>query len=249
MSLIKTSKEQEAIRASCQILASLLNYLIPLVQPGVHLLTLEEYAADFIKKAGAKPAFKGYKGYKNILCTSINEEVVHCPPTARQLQSGDILSIDAGVIYKGMYSDCAITLPVGEIADEAKKLIQVTRDSLYLEAVNVIKPGNTLGDIGHAVQSYVEAAGYSVVRSLVGHGVGSKLHEDPAIPNYGKPHTGLTLKAGMVIAVEPMVNVGTAEVIFQPDGWRVVTADGKLSAHFEHTILVTATGCEVLTAL
>ena len=163
--------------------------------------------------------------------------MVHCPPTNRILNSGDLVSIDAGVVMAGMYSDCAVTVPVGEVSDLAKKLIMITRTSLNEIARSVIKPGNTIGDIGHAVQTYVEAQGFSVVRQLVGHGIGRHLHEEPSIPNYGSPHTGPVLKPGMAIAVEPMVNIGGADVIFQDDGWRVVTSDGSLSAHFEHTFL------------
>lgn len=246
---IHSTKDQEALRASCHILAKLMNTLIAAVVPGVSLLELEQLADQEIKAAGAIPAFKGYHGYKNILCTSVNEEVVHCPPSGRKLKSGDIISIDAGVIYQGMYSDCAVTVPVGEVSPEAKRLIEVTRTALYDKAKSVIKPGNTVGDIGHAIQTYVEDAGFTVVRSLVGHGIGKHLHEEPSIPNYGKPGTGVALRPGMAIAVEPMVNAGVADVEFQSDGWRVVTADGKMSAHFEHTFLVTASGCEILTKL
>jgi len=249
MITIHPPESQRALRASCHILSSVMNTLIAAVAPGVSLLELEELADREIRQAGAVPAFKGYNGYKNILCTSVNEEVVHCPPTARRLQSGDIISIDGGVIYQGMYSDCAVTVPVGTVTPEAKRLIEVTRTALYDKAKSVIAPGRTTGDIGHAIQKYVEAAGFSIVRSLVGHGIGKHLHEDPSIPNYGKPGGGVKLRPGMAIAVEPMVNAGVADVVFQDDGWRVVTADGKMSAHFEHTFLVTANGCEVLTQL
>ncbi|EKD79233.1 MAG: Methionine aminopeptidase [uncultured bacterium] len=246
---IHTPKEQAGLRASGQVLAQVMNALIAAVRPGVTLLQLERVAADTIQQAGAQPAFVGYHGYKNVLCTSVNEEVVHCPPTTRALQAGDLVSIDAGVIVDGMYSDCAVTVPVGDVSDAAKQLISVTRTALYDIARSVIKPGNTIGDIGHAVQAYVESHGFSVVRQLVGHGIGRHLHEEPSIPNYGKPHTGLVLKPGMAIAVEPMVNIGGADVTFQDDGWRVVTSDSSLSAHFEHTFLITEAGCEVLTEL
>lgn len=249
MVTIKTPSEQDAMRASGRVLASVVNELITLVAPGVSLIDLENRAAEVIQKTGAKPAFKGYKGYNNILCTSVNEEVVHCPPTSRVLQSGDIVSIDAGVIVDGMYSDCAVTVPVGDVKPEILKLIQVTREALYDKARAVIKPGNTTGDIGAAVQQHAEAAGFSVVRSLVGHGIGRALHEDPSIPNYGEPGTGTRLEPGMCIAVEPMINFGTADVDFKDDGWRVLTVDGEPSAHFEHTFLITEQGCEVLTAL
>lgn len=246
---IHTPREQAGLRASGQVLAAVMNVLVQAVRPGMTLLQLERLAADTIAQRGAKPAFVGYHGYKNILCTSVNEEVVHCPPTSRVLAEGDLVSIDAGVIVDGMYSDCAVTVPVGAVSDQTKKLITVTRAALYDIARSVIKPGNTIGDIGHAVQTYVEAQGCSVVRQLVGHGIGRHLHEEPSIPNYGQPHTGVVLKPGMAIAVEPMVNLGGPEVTFQDDGWRVVTSDGSLSAHFEHSFLVTEAGCEVLTAL
>lgn len=246
---IHTIQEQASLRASGRILARVMNRLVELVRPGITLWQLEQAAAQAIAKAGAKPAFVGYHGYKNILCTSVNDEVVHCPPTSRVLHDGDVLSIDAGVVLDGMYSDCAVTLEVGEVSDLAKKLIMVTRTALCEVARSVIKPGYTIGDIGHAIQSYVEHEGFSVVRQLVGHGIGRQLHEEPSIPNYGKPHTGAVLKPGMAIAVEPMVNSGGSDVTFQDDGWRVVTSDGSLSAHFEHTFLITVTGCEVLTEL
>lgn len=249
MITIKTPAEQAALRQSGRILADVMNQLISMVRPGVRLLDLEEAAERLIVAAGAVPAFKGYKGYKNVLCTSVNNEVVHCPPSARLLENGDILSIDNGVVYQGMYSDCAVTVPVGHISDEAKHLIQVTRDALYVQALAVIKPGSTIGDIGHAVQTYIEAAGLGVVRSLVGHGIGHQLHEEPSIPNFGKAGRGPTLQPGMAIAVEPMVTIGSPEVDFLDDGWRVVTMDGSLSAHFEHTFLITETGCDVITQL
>ncbi len=246
---IHTPKEQANLRASGKVLANLVNTLVAMVKPGVTLLQLEKTAADFTAQAGAKPAFLGYHGYKNILCTSVNNEVVHCPPTGRSLEDGDIVSIDAGVILNGFYSDCAVTVPVGNVSPDAKKLIDVTRTALYDIAKAQIKPGNTIGDIGHAIELYVEQHGYHVVKQLVGHGIGRHLHEEPSIPNYGRAHSGPVLKPGMAIAVEPMVNIGTEDVVFEDDGWRVVTADGTLSAHFEHTFLITDAGCEVLTQL
>lgn len=247
--MIKTSQEQDAMRQAGHILAEVVNHLISQVEPGIRLLDLEKAATKHIKRLGVQPAFKGYKGYNNVLCTSVNDEVVHCPPTRRVLTSGDIVSIDAGVIYNDMYSDCAVTVPVGEVSAEAQHLIQVTRDALYVKAAAMIAPGNTIGDIGHAIQEYVEQQGYFVVRSLVGHGIGRQLHEEPSIPNYGLPGSGMRLEPGMAIAVEPMVNVSTDEVVFEDDGWRVITADGSLSAHFEHTFLITEQGCEILTQL
>lgn len=245
---IHNAKEQANLRASGRVLADLVNQLVHIVQPGISLLQLEAAAADFIKRAGAQPAFLGYNGYKNILCTSVNNEVVHCPPTAKILNDGDVVSIDAGVIVQGMYSDCAVTVPVGNVSADAKKLLEVTRTALYDIAKAQIRPGNTVGDIGHAIQLYVEQHGFSIVRQLVGHGIGHHLHEEPSIPNYGRAHSGAKLQPGMAIAVEPMVNIGGPDVVFE-DEWRVVTSDGTLSAHFEHTFLITEDGCEVLTQL
>ena len=249
MITIKSKSEQADLRASGKILSRVVTALMEQVAPGVSLLDLEHTADRIIREAGAKPAFKGYRGYSNILCTSVNEEVVHCPPTERVLQDGDLVSIDAGVIYNGMYSDCAVTVPVGTVAPETKRLIETTRTALYDKAAAVIKPGNTIGDIGSAIQSYIEPTGFSIVRSLVGHGIGRELHEDPSIPNYGSKGKGIKLTPGMAIAVEPMINQGSADVVFEDDGWRVVTSDGKLSAHFEHTFLITETGHELITAL
>ncbi|MBI2415720.1 MAG: type I methionyl aminopeptidase [Candidatus Kerfeldbacteria bacterium] len=244
-----SADEQVALRASGAILGRVMNELVALVRPGIRLLDLEIAADRLITEAGAVSAFKGYKGYVNVLCTSVNEEVVHCPPSARLLQDGDIISIDNGVVYQGMYSDCAVTVPVGTISTAAQRLLQVTRDALYVEAIKMLKPGNTIGDIGQAVQRFVERAGLSVVRSLVGHGIGHHLHEEPSIPNYGTAGRGAKLVPGMAIAIEPMVNIGGAEVEFMDDGWRVVTADGSLSAHFEHTFLITNDGYELITKL
>lgn len=246
---IKTPAEQAAMRTSGQILAKIMNALIAMIAPGVTLLALEQRASELIVAAQAQSAFKGYRGYNNILCTSVNAEVVHCPPTTRRLQDGDIVSLDAGVIYDGLYSDCAVTVPVGTISAAAKRLLAVTRASLYEQAAQYVRPGCTIGDIGQAIQTYVEAAGFSVVRSLVGHGIGRALHEEPSIPNYGESGKGIKLRPGMAIAIEPMVNMGSADVIFQDDGWRVVTSDGQWSAHFEHTFLITETGHELLTRL
>lgn len=246
---IKTPAEQDIMRRGGKILARVMESVISLAAPGVSLLELEEQAARAIAETNAKPAFKGYRGYNNILCTSINEEVVHCPPTGRRLVEGDIVSIDAGVIFEGMYTDCAVTIPIGKVSAEAQRLIAVTQQALNEKAAAVVRPIRTIGDIGYAIQRCVEANGFSVVRSLVGHGIGRSLHEEPSIPNYGERGKGVTLKSGMAIAIEPMVNQGSPDVLFQDDGWRVVTKDGKLSAHFEHTFLVTETGNEIITRL
>ncbi len=249
MVLIKTATEQAALRTGGKLLGEVLLRLSQQVQPQVRLIELERSADQLIRSVGAIPAFKGYKGYANVLCTSVNNEVVHCPPTRRRLNNGDILSIDIGLIYQGMYLDAAITVPVGVITPQAQHLINVTRTALYEKARAVLRPGNTIGDIGYAIQTYVESESLSVVRDLVGHGIGTELHEEPAVPNFGKAHTGLELQIGMAIAVEPMVNVGRPGVQFEGDGWRVVTKDGSLSAHFEHTFLITATGNDMLTVL
>lgn len=248
MALIKTSLEQAALRTGGQMLGHVLHQLTILAQPKMRLTELEREADHLIRAAGAVPAFKGYRGYSSVLCTSVNNEVVHCPPTRRRLNNGDILSIDIGLIYQGMYLDSAVTIPIGNISTEAEHLIHVTRTALHEKARAAIKPDNTLGDIGYAIQTYVEGEGLSVVRDLVGHGIGSDLHEEPPIPNFGKPRTGLTLQPGMAIAVEPMVNIGRPAVVFESDGWRVVTKDGSLSAHFEHTFLITDSGCDMVTA-
>jgi len=246
MITIKTAEDIKKLKAGGRILSLVLDDLSQMAKPGVSLLDLEKRAEKLIQQKGAKPAFKGYQGYPAILCTSVNEEVVHCPPTSRKLKTGDILSIDCGVQYQGLYTDSARTIAIGSINDAARNLLNITATSLHL-AMHYIKEGNTIGDIGAAIQEYVEFHDLFVVKSLVGHGVGYKVHEDPKIPNYGKAKTGPLLKAGMVICVEPMVNIGTSEIKFHTDGWRVTTKDKSLSAHFEHTILVKENGAEIIT--
>jgi methionyl aminopeptidase len=217
------------------------------VQPGVSTQALDEFAERRILAAGAKPAFKGYRGYPKTLCTSVNHEVIHGIPSKDVvLKQGDIVSIDVGAIVDGLYGDAAITLPVGIITPEAERLIKVTEESLY-RGINQAKAGNRLYDISHAVQHHVEAHGYSVVREFVGHGIGRSLHEDPQIPNFGPQGQGPRIKPGMVLAVEPMVNRGASATVVKEDGWTAVTADGSLSAHFEHTIAVMPDGPWVLT--
>lgn len=218
------------------------------VKPGATTLDLEMVAEARIKQLGARPAFKGYHGFPCCLCTSINNEVVHgIPSKKRVLREGDIVSVDCGAIVDGYYGDSAITVPVGEkIAPDTARLLQATEMSLYA-GISVVKPGATLGDIGAAVQKVVEAEGFSVVRDFVGHGIGSQMHEDPQVPNFGEAGSGMKLRAGMVIAIEPMVNAGKPEVRVLRDGWTAVTDDGSMSAHFEHTVAVTDTGAKVLT--
>lgn len=256
MIILKTKEEIEIIRQGGKILAEVLNKIKAEVRPGIDTGYLEKLAIRLMEDAGGKPAFKGYESGRNgelfptALCISINSEVVHGPALpVRMLKNGDIIGIDAGLEYKNFFTDMAITVPVGKISKEAAKLIKVTRESLEL-AIKKIKPGNTTNDIAAAIQTHAESSGFSVVRDLVGHGVGLAVHEDPQIPNFviDKSFT-VTLKAGMVIAIEPMLNQGKSGIKYGDDPFTILTADGKLSAHFEHTIAVTEEGCEVLTTL
>lgn len=246
MITIKKKDEINKLQEGGKILSLVLSDLQAMVKPGVNLMDLEKRAEKIIKEKGANPSFKGYQGYPAILCTSMNEEVVHCAPRNQKLKEGDILSLDCGIKYKDLYTDSARTIEVGRVSNEAKKLVHVTATALHV-AINQIRAGNTIGDIGAAIEQYVSSHNLSVVRSLVGHGVGYAVHEDPRIPNYGKPKEGAVLRSGMVICVEPMVNIGKSEVEFEKDGWRVLTKDRSLSAHFEHTILVTEKGARILT--
>jgi methionyl aminopeptidase len=246
MITIKTKEEIAKLKTGGKILAFILRELAKMSKPGISLLDLEKKAAEIMKTKKVEPSFKNYQGYPAILCTSVNHEVVHCPPRDYFLKDGDILSIDCGIKHKGLYTDSAITIGVGKISTQANKLIETTRDALYI-GIKQIKPGNTIGDISNAIQKFVEKKGFSVVKSLVGHGVGYKVHEDPRIPNYGKSKTGPVLQEGMVICLEPMVNIGSSEVVFAKDGWQVTTRDTSLSAHFEHTIAVTKKGSEIIT--
>ena len=247
MIYIKTKEEIEKIRDSCRIAYRTVMMLGKYIKPGIKTSELNSIAEDFILKNGARPAFKGYKGYPATICTSINEEVVHGIPSDRKLKEGDIISVDIGTYRNGYYGDVAFTFPVGEVDDEKKRLMDVTRESLY-KGIEKAAPGNRLSDISHAIQSYVEANGFSVVRSLVGHGIGRNLHESPEVPNYGAPGMGPELKPGMCLAIEPMVNAGMYEVYTLDDGWTVVTLDGRPSAHFEHTVAITENGPVILTA-
>lgn len=246
--MIKTPQEIEKMRRSGRVVREVLEHVRKFVKPGATTQDLENAAVGKIRELGAKPAFKGYRGYPCVLCTSVNEEVVHGIPSAnRVLRDGDIVSIDTGVIIDGYYGDSAITVAVGEkVAPKTKRLLEVTQASLQ-RGIEAIKPGATLGDVGAAVQETVEANGFSVVREFVGHGIGTRLHEDPQVPNYGMRGQGQKLREGMVIAIEPMVNAGRPDVQVLSDGWTAVTQDGSLSAHFEHTVAVTAEGAVVLT--
>lgn len=243
----KSAGEIEKMRRSGHIVRQVLDMLRTLVAPGVSTMDLERAAEKKIRELGAKPAFKGYYDYPCVLCTSINQEVVHgIPSDARKLAEGDIISIDCGVVLEGYYGDAAVTVPVGAISAEVQKLVEVTEQSLY-KGIDAARLGNRLGDVGAAVQEFVEAAGFSVVREFVGHGIGTKLHEEPQVPNYGVRDHGFKLREGMVIAIEPMVNAGKAGVRVLDDKWTAVTEDGRPSAHFEHCVAITKDGPKILT--
>ncbi len=233
----KTPEEIELMRLSAQLVSKTLGMLAPLVKPGVTTLALDKLAEEFIRDHGGVPGFLGMYGFPNTLCMSPNEQVVHGFPTNKPLQDGDIISIDCGVFMNGFYGDHAYTFEVGDVAPEVKKLLQVTKESLYL-GIAACKVGNRIGDIGFAIQQHCEKNGYGVVRELVGHGLGRAMHEDPQVPNYSKPGRGKKIEEGLVIAIEPMVNMGTHRVSQLKDGWSIVTADHKPSAHFEHDVAV-----------
>ena len=246
MIVCKSASELVRMRTANALVADVLGALKAMVLPGVTTLDLDAVAESLVREGGAEPAFKGYRGFPATVCASVNEEVVHGIPSKRPLKAGDIVSLDVGVLLDGFYGDSALTVPVGEISVAAAKLLSVTEQSLE-RAISAVRAGARVSDLGHAVQHYVEANGYSVVREFVGHGIGTKLHEEPQIPNYGQPGQGPRLAEGMVLAIEPMVNIGSATVKILKDGWTAVTSDGNLSAHFEHTVAVTAEGAEVLT--
>ena len=242
----KSERELGLMRASGRVTARALRGLKQAVRAGMTTKELDELARAAIRDLGGEPAFLGYQGFAGSVCTSINEEVVHGIPGERKLVEGDLLKIDIGARVDGWYSDMACTVPVGQVSAQARRLIEVTEAALY-SGIERVQPGSHLSDIGHAVQTYVERHGFSVVRALVGHGIGSHLHEDPPVPNYGRAGEGPLLKPGMTLAIEPMVNTGTWRVATKPDQWTVVTGDGRLSAHFEHTVAVTPEGNEILT--
>lgn len=245
---LKSGRELELMRRAGHILADVVDALRTVVRPGVSTLELDEEVETFIRTRGATPAFKGYRGFPATVCVSLNEEVVHgIPSPHRRLKEGDIVGLDLGCIVEGYYADRAFTLPVGDIPPRVQALLDVTRQSLEL-AVEHCRAGRRLSDISHAVQRHVEGGGFAVVRAFVGHGIGRALHEDPQIPNFGDPGRGPVLRPGMVLAVEPMVTMGSWEVRILDDGWTAVTRDGSLAAHFEHTIAVTDGDPEVLTS-
>ena len=242
---IRTNREVALISTSCQIVADTLNMLAEYVKPGVSILELDSKAEDFILSKDARPAFKGYMGFPATLCVSVDDEVVHGIPNDRILEEGQIVGIDCGAEKDGYFGDHAKTFSVGKIPNEKQKLLEVTHKSLML-GIQAAIPGNHVSDIGHAIQKYVEGFGYSVVRELVGHGIGTELHEEPQIPNYGQPKQGYKLREGMCIAIEPMINLGVKEVKTDSDGWTIRTVDGEASAHFEHTITITSNGPKIL---
>jgi len=241
----KSPAELEKMRAANALVAEVLGELAGMAVPGVSSLELDVEAERMVRAAGAEPAFKGYRGYPNTLCTSVNDQVIHGIPSKRPLVEGDIISIDMGVKMNGFYGDSAVTLPVGRVSDDAARLLRVTQESLE-KAIEQVRLGGRVSDIGHAVQQHVEAHGFSVVREFVGHGIGASLHEEPQVANYGDPGRGPRLAEGMTLAIEPMVNAGKPGVKMLADGWTAVTRDGSLSAHFEHTVAVTKNGPLVL---
>ena len=243
---VRTEREIELIAESCQIVADTLDMLTSYVKPGMDLLELDSMAEDFIRSKGARPAFKGYMGFPATLCISIDEEVVHGIPSKRTLQDGQIVGIDCGAEKKGYFGDSARTFAVGNISSEKQKLMNITLESL-MKGIKEAKPGNYVSDIGYSIQTFVEAEGFSVVRELVGHGIGTALHEEPQVPNYGMPKQGVQLQEGMCIAIEPMINLGSKDIFTDSDGWTIKTRDGKSSAHFEHTIAILADGPKILT--
>ncbi len=248
MIIRKSPEELDRMRRAGRIAAAARERVAAAVRAGVTTGELDAIAEETIRAEGATPSFLGYRGFPGSVCTSVNEQLVHGIPGERVLREGDLLSIDVGAIWEGYHGDCAISVFVdGPFSDEAEKLVRVTRESLEA-GIGQVQPGNRLSDVSHAVQQVVEGAGFSVVREYVGHGIGRSLHEDPQIPNYGPPGRGPEIRPGLVVAIEPMVNMGGWETKLLPDGWTVVTADGSLSAHFEHTIAVTDDGHEVLTA-
>ena len=247
MIVLKTGRELKVMREACRISAEALKLAGSAVEPGVTTAELDKIAEKYILSQGAKPNFKNYNGYPATACISINNEVIHgIPSKKRVIQAGDIVSIDLGACFEGYHGDNAATFACGDVSDEAKRLMDTTRESLY-EGIAAAVSGGRLGDIGAAVQQYVEKRGYSVVRQFVGHGIGTKLHEAPEVPNFGTQGRGIRLMPGMTLAIEPMINIGGPDVKVMPDGWTVLTKDGSLSAHFEHTIVITPEGPQIMT--
>lgn len=248
MITIKSHHELQLMREAAKVTAHILEMMDEIIRPGITTAEIDHIVEKEIRKHNMVPAFKGYGGFPASICASVNEMIVHGIPSDRKLTEGDIISIDTGTIYKGYYSDAARTYPVGNVSDEAKKLIQVTKESFF-EGLKYCREGCRLGDVSHAIQTHVESNGFAVVKDFVGHGIGSNMHEDPQIPNYGKAGRGPRLEAGMVLAIEPMVNVGTDEMMVLEDEWTAVTLDGSLSAHYENTVVITHGEPEILTLL
>jgi methionyl aminopeptidase len=242
----RSAAEIEKLRRVNHLVGEILAELRQLVKPGISTLDLDHIAEERVRKAGAEPAFKGYHGYPNTVCASVNEQVVHGIPSSRPMEEGEILSLDMGARMDGFFGDSAVTVAVGAVAADAQQLLRVTEEALF-KGIDAVKPGARVSDIGAAVQAHVEAHGFSVVREFVGHGIGTELHEEPQIANYGPGGRGPRLAEGMVLAIEPMVNIGKPAVKVLKDGWTAVTVDGSLSAHFEHTVVVTKDGNEILT--
>ncbi|UCF05357.1 MAG: type I methionyl aminopeptidase [bacterium] len=246
MITIKTESELDLIRKSAEILRECFHGIAGMIRPGMTTGELDRFAEEFIRSGEAVPAFKGYMGYPASLCASVNEQVVHGIPGPRELEEGDIVGIDMGVLREGFYADATRTYPVGEVSEEARRLLDVTWEALEL-GIDKVRAGNHLSDISHVIQAHAESHGYSVVRALVGHGIGRRMHEEPQIPNFGPPGQGPVLKVGMVLAIEPMINTGSHEVLTLKDNWTFVTVDGGLSCHFEDTVAVTDDGPEIMT--
>ena len=248
MIVCRSQAEIAKLRRVNQLVGQVLAELRQMVGPGITTADIDALAEQRVREAGAEPAFKGYHGYPATVCASVNEQVVHGIPSSRKLVNGDIVSIDMGARLDGFFGDCAVTVPVGDVRPEVADLLRVTEEALF-HGIEAVKPGARVSDIGAAVQQHVETHGFSVVREFVGHGIGTSLHEEPQIANYGPAGRGPRLSEGMVLAIEPMVNLGKPAVKVLPDGWTAVTRDGSLSAHFEHTVVVTGDGCEILTLL
>ena len=246
MIILKSPEEIKRMSRACVIAAEALRALEEIVKPGISTKEIERFVEKMVQHRGAVPAFKGYRNYPSSVCTSVNDQVVHGIPSSVALNEGDIVSIDLGVYLDGFYGDAAVTLPVGKVSPLAEKLIRVTKEALAL-GIERARPGNRVSDISHAIQKHVEANGFSVVRSFVGHGIGRSLHEEPQVPNFGEPGHGPRLREGMTLAIEPMVNAGSYEVSVLHDGWTAVTVDGSLSAHYEHTVAITGNGPRILT--
>ncbi|GAB6138740.1 type I methionyl aminopeptidase [Halanaerobaculum tunisiense] len=246
MIIRKSQREIELMKQAGQIVAETHKLLADKIEPGITTQEIDQLAEEFILDQGAEPAFKGYQGFPNTVCVAINEQVVHGIPGSYSLKSGDIIGLDIGAVINGYYGDAAQTLAVGEVSSTAQDLLQVTKESL-LQGIEEAKIGNRVSDISHAIQQHAEGNGYSVVRKFVGHGIGKKMHEDPQVPNFGAPNRGPRLKEGMVLAIEPMINLGTPRVKTLDDGWTVITQDEELSAHFEYTVAITESGPQILT--